>query len=139
VPDPVADGLWAPYDPADVAAQLAAGHSVFVSFTADWCITCKLNEHRVLGNARVLDAFSRLDIARFEADWTRRDEGIRRELERFGRAGVPMYLVYHPETPDRPTRLPELLRIDEVISALSAPRRPATVTPDTPSDSQQSM
>jgi len=78
-----------------------------------------VNERVVLRDARVLDAFEQRDVARFVGDWTRRDETIRAELARFGRAGVPMYLVYDPRRPDRPELLPELLTVDRVLEALA--------------------
>ena len=99
------------------------GQTVFVYFTADWCITCALNEHMVLADVRVQAELDRLGVATFKADWTRRDEKIRAELARFGKAGVPMYLVYHPEAPDRPTLLPELLTVNRLLTALQAPSR----------------
>jgi thiol:disulfide interchange protein DsbD len=113
-------GGWSPYDPADIEESLAEGRTVFVAFTADWCITCKLNERQVLTSDEVREAFSRRNVALFVADWTRRDDAIRAELARFGRAGVPLYLAYHPQDPDHPQVLPELLRIDDVIGAISS-------------------
>jgi thiol:disulfide interchange protein DsbD len=56
----------------------------------------------------------------FIGDWTRRDEAIRAELARFGKAGVPLYLVYSPGAPDRPAVLPELLTVDLFLNALRA-------------------
>ncbi len=106
------------YDPAAVDAELAAGRPVFVVFTADWCITCKVNERLVIADEQVQDELRRLDVAVFEADWTRRDDDIRRQLARFGRAGVPLYLVYAPDAPDAPQVLPEVLRTGGLLAAL---------------------
>jgi thiol:disulfide interchange protein DsbD len=106
------------YDPRAVAAELAEGRPVFVYFTADWCLTCKVNERIVLRDDRVIDELARRNVAMFRADWTRRDDTIRRELARFGRAGVPMYLVYDPRSPERPTLLPELLTVELFLDAL---------------------
>ena len=97
---------------------LAAGSPVFVRFTADWCITCKVNEKVVLSDSTVLAALERGGFERFVADWTRRDETIRSELARYGRAGVPLYLVYHPSRPDDPQLLPELLTVDTTLGAI---------------------
>lgn len=108
------------FDPAEIRQELERGRAVFVYFTADWCLTCKVNEHVVLNDARVQGEIARLDVATFEADWTRRDEGIRAELARFGRAGVPVYLVYAPDDPEHPTLLSELLTVDAVVEALRA-------------------
>ena len=111
---------WQPYSEEAVRAALAAGRPAFVDFTADWCITCQVNERAVLAHPRVREAFRRADVALFVADWTRRDETIRRKLAEFGRAGVPLYLYYPVETPTRPRVLSELLRQDEVIAAIES-------------------
>ena len=92
--------------------------TVFVRFTADWCVTCKVNESVVLEHESVKRAFLQHDVKRLSGDWTLRDETIRAELERHGRAGVPLYLVYDPDHPDRPTLLPELLTRARVIDEL---------------------
>jgi thiol:disulfide interchange protein DsbD len=41
------------FSSADVSAARARGAPVFVYFTAEWCLTCKVNEHAVLSDARV--------------------------------------------------------------------------------------
>ncbi len=109
---------WRTFDPGAVQEELARGRPVFVDFTADWCLTCKANERFVIGDARVQAELERLGVVTFRADWTRRDETIRSELARFGRAGVPMYLLYSPRDPDRPQILPELLTVDLTLNAL---------------------
>jgi thiol:disulfide interchange protein DsbD len=106
------------FDPASISAELEQGRPVFVYFTADWCLTCKVNERVVLADRRVQEELERLDVATFKADWTRRDEAIRAELARFGRAGVPMYLLYPPDAPASPRQLPELLTVDLLVEAL---------------------
>jgi len=109
---------YAAYDEGAIRAELAGGRAVFVRFTADWCITCKVNERVVLDQEPVRDAIARLDVATFEADWTRRDEKIRSVLQRHGKAGVPMYLVFDPRSPERPRVLSELLTVEGLIGEL---------------------
>jgi thiol:disulfide interchange protein DsbD len=124
---PRLEQAWQRFDARAIADQLAAGRPVFVSFTADWCITCKVNEHFVIAHDRVREEFARLDVALFRGDWTRRDERIRSELARFGKAGVPLYLIYGPENPEQPVLMPELLSVERVVDALreAAPAPPA--------------
>lgn len=113
---------WTRYSEDAVARSLAEGRPAFVVFTADWCLTCKMNEVTVLGRERVQEAFRDADYALFEADWTRRDERIRRKLAEFDRAGVPLYLVYSPDRPEAPRVLSELLTSEEVLAAVEAAR-----------------
>ncbi|MBU8895648.1 thioredoxin family protein [Corallococcus sp. M34] len=116
-----------PWDEAAVAAALEAGQPVFIDFTADWCLTCKFNERTVLSREEVRAAFTKYGVAFFVADWTRRDARITAKLADHGRAGVPMYLVLSPSSPDKPEVLSELLTTDSVIEAV---RRAAECGPD---------
>jgi len=107
------------YSAEAVAAELRAGRPVFVEFTADWCLTCKANERLVLASDRVRRELERRHYAVLKADWTRRDEAIRLELARFGKAGVPLYVLWFPREPDAPRVLPELITVDGLVDALS--------------------
>jgi thiol:disulfide interchange protein/DsbC/DsbD-like thiol-disulfide interchange protein len=109
---------WIAYEESAVGEALRAGRPVFVDFTADWCITCQVNKARVLETAEVASVVDELDVAMMIADWTHRDDGIRAKLAEFGKAGVPMYLVYSPHAPGTPKLLPELLTRNLVIDAL---------------------
>jgi len=109
------------YSAEAVRTSLAAGVPAFVVFTADWCLTCKVNERTVLDRPAVREALAAGGYALFKADWTRRDDAIRATLAAFGRAGVPLYLVYDPAAPDEPRVLSELLTQDEVLAALALP------------------
>jgi thiol:disulfide interchange protein DsbD len=126
------ESAWRAFDPGAIRGELDAGRTVFVRFTADWCLTCKANEQLVLADDRVEREFERHNVALFTADWTRRDERIRAELAAHGRAGVPLYLVYSPGAPSDPIVLPELLSIDRVLGAL---RQATTSLPTTPEKS----
>jgi thiol:disulfide interchange protein DsbD len=105
------------WDPQRVAEELARGRTAFVFFTADWCLTCKVNEKLVLSSESVRAELERLDVAVFRADWTRRDEAIRAELARLGRAGVPTYAIHRPGRAE-PLVLPELLTTGRLVAAL---------------------
>jgi len=107
-----------PWSRAGVEAALASGRPAFVYFTADWCLTCKLNERRVLDTDAAHDALSRLGFAVFRADWTRRDATIAAELARLGRAGVPVYALYAAGSSEPPRLLPDLLSQDGFTAAL---------------------
>lgn len=83
-----------PWSEAKVAELRAQGRTVFVNFTADWCITCKVNERVALASTAVASAFASDNVVWLEGDWTRNDPAITQVLTQFGRSGVPLYLVY---------------------------------------------
>ncbi|MFP4624943.1 MAG: thioredoxin family protein, partial [Gemmatimonadota bacterium] len=101
-----------------VDRYLAEGRPVFVDFTAAWCISCQVNERVALNTAAVRAAFDDHDVALLKADWTRRDPAITEALASFGRAGVPLYVLYSPDSTAAPRILPELLTRKIVLDAL---------------------
>jgi thiol:disulfide interchange protein/DsbC/DsbD-like thiol-disulfide interchange protein len=113
----IQDDLWKPWSKERVQTELAKGNSVFVDFTADWCITCKVNENGVLASDTILERLREPGLVALKADWTLRDEDIRLELQKYGKAGVPMYLVFHPREP-RGRLLPELLTQSIILESL---------------------
>lgn len=102
---------------AERLAQLRTeGKTVFVNFTADWCITCKVNERIAINDSSVRAYMQEQGIAWLTADWTREDPAITAELAKFGRNGVPLYLVYQPGV--EAAVLPQLLTPAIVLEAL---------------------
>jgi thiol:disulfide interchange protein/DsbC/DsbD-like thiol-disulfide interchange protein len=67
---------------------------VFVNMTAAWCITCLVNDKAVLSTEAVRNALAARNVAYLKGDWTNRNAEITRVLERHGRSGVPLYLLY---------------------------------------------
>jgi thiol:disulfide interchange protein DsbD len=113
---------WAAWSPDAVSAARAAGRTVFVDFTAAWCISCQVNKKLVLESGSVRHAFADKDVLLLRADWTRQDPTITAALAEFGRNGVPLYLVYRPGQ-DTAQVLPELLTSNVVIEALTSALR----------------
>jgi thiol:disulfide interchange protein DsbD len=106
-----------PWSATAVADATTAGRPVLVNLTADWCVTCKINERAALSSPRVAKAMSAANVAYLVGDWTRRDDAITRELQAHGRSGVPLYLLYRPGKAE-PEILPQLLTEGVVIDAL---------------------
>ena len=111
---------WQPWSEATLQRELAAGRSVFVDFTAAWCVTCQYNKKTVLADEQVLAALDARQVLTLRADWTRRDAAITRALNALGRSGVPVYAVYRPG--QAPQVLSELPSVREVVEALNAQR-----------------
>ena len=97
-----------PFSEARLAALRAEGRPVFAYFTADWCLTCKVNEKATIETQAVADAFAKHKIAVLVGDWTDGDPALGRFIERHNRAGVPLYLWY-AKGAQRPRVLPQIL------------------------------
>jgi thiol:disulfide interchange protein DsbD len=119
---PSADGItldagMEPYSAERLAALRAEGRPVFVDATADWCLTCKVNERLALKDADTSALFKEKNVVLMVADWTRRDAAITEYLASFGRNGVPLYVYYAPQ--EEPLVLPQLLTPGIVQSAIA--------------------
>lgn len=110
---------WEHYVRDEMLKDVARGHTVFVDYTADWCVNCKTN----LSTSIDVDAVKKLmrdnKVVPYEADYTSPNAQIKEDLKHFGKAGVPLYLVYSPGDPDNPQILPEVLTPQIVLDALN--------------------
>ena len=106
---------------AKVASYVQQGKPVFVYFTADWCLTCKVNEAAAIDRSEVRTAFKHAGVKVLSGDWTNGDPVITRFLESRGRAGVPLYLWYVPGKP--PEELPQVLTPAMLIARVQAVQR----------------
>jgi thiol:disulfide interchange protein/DsbC/DsbD-like thiol-disulfide interchange protein len=96
---------------------LASGRPVFINMTAAWCITCLVNERTALSTEAVREALSGKNVAYLKGDWTNRNPEITRLLERFGRSGVPLYVLYRNGR--EPVVLPQILTPSLVLDKLA--------------------
>ncbi|WP_120717657.1 protein-disulfide reductase DsbD family protein [Tsuneonella amylolytica] len=126
-----------PFTEARLAEARASGKPVFVWFTADWCLTCKVNEAAAIEREATRDAFEKAGVVALVGDWTRRDPAITRFLSARGAAGVPLYLWYAPG--GEAEVLPQVLTPDMLVSRAAAPAKgsaaqeaAATVPPAAP-------
>ncbi len=118
----IADGKiqWQSFS-VDLVEKLAAENkTVFVDFTADWCLTCKVNEKAVLATQAIQDALAKYNVITLKADYTNRSPEITRVLHQFGRSGVPLYVVFPAGRPGEPIVLPDgLLTVSMVVNRLA--------------------
>jgi len=96
------------FSEAKLASLRAQNRPVFTYFTADWCLTCKVNERVAIDNAGVQASFAKKNVAVLVGDWTDGDPALGRFIEAHNRAGVPLYL-YYPPGGGEPRVLPQVL------------------------------
>lgn len=108
---------WQPWAPDRVEQLLAADQTVFVDFTAAWCVTCQYNKKTTLADAGVLADLDAKNVVTLRADWTRRDPTITAALAQLRRNGVPVYVFYKKGR--APLVLSEVLSVAEVRQALA--------------------
>ncbi len=110
-PSAEAEGLLPtqPFSQQALDQALAQGHPVFAYFTADWCLSCKVNERVAIEREATRDAFAKAGVVVLKGDWTRRDPAITRYLTARGAAGVPLYVWYGRGAASAPQGLPQVL------------------------------
>ena len=114
------DDVWQPYSAARVAELNAAGRPLLVNFTASWCLTCLVNERNAFSDAAVQEIFRDKKVTLMKGDWTNRDPAITKALAAFGRAGVPLYVVYNSKPgATEPVVLPQIITAGVVRSAFA--------------------
>ena len=111
---------WEPYSVQKLAEYRAQGKSVFVDFTAAWCLSCQVNERVVLDRADVQQAFRKSGVILMRADWTNHDDTITEALAQLGRSSVPDYVLYSGGSANEPQLLPEVLTPGIVFHALQS-------------------
>ena len=110
------------YSPERLAELRASGQPVFINLTADWCITCLVNERVALGSEKLAQLMDNQGIVYLKGDWTNSDPQITALLNQFQRSGVPLYLVY-PRGSGPAQILPQILSESMVIEALTEASR----------------
>ncbi|NUO71259.1 MAG: protein-disulfide reductase, partial [Frateuria sp.] len=126
LPSPVraaqADNGTVAYSPEKLAELRAAGTPVFVDMTADWCVTCKANEHTVLDTAAFRALLQRTGAVYMKGDWTDVNPTIAAFLQQYHSPGVPLYVVF-PRSGGPGRKLPTVLTSGLVEQALTEAAR----------------
>lgn len=100
---------WQPYSKNALEKALQTIQPVFVDFTADWCLSCKVNERIALNVPQTQTLFEKEQVIAFKGDWTARNPEVTEALTAYGRVGVPFYIFYPADRAKPPIILPEIL------------------------------
>ncbi len=106
---------WEPFSKERLEELRKQGTPVFIDYTAKWCLICQTN-HKVLENREVSEKMARLGVVKMLADWTKKNPEISRELQTYGRNGVPLYVLYGKD--GKSVILPQVLTPDTVVHYL---------------------
>ena len=109
---------WKDFATHDVLTMAKEGKTVFVDFTAEWCVTCKAYEKTVIETDEIKAAFAKNCVETVKADYTNEDEEITKWLKKYNRPGVPMYLIIPAGKPDGVITLPDLLTKSSILKGL---------------------
>jgi thiol:disulfide interchange protein len=112
------DGVVA-YTPEKLASLRASDTPVFVDMTADWCVTCKANEHTVLDSDAFRALLKRTGAVYMKGDWTDVNPTISAFLQQYHSPGVPLYVVF-PKHGGLGNQLSTVLTPSMVEQALTA-------------------
>ena len=109
---------WQPYSPERLAQLRSKGQPVFINLTADWCITCLVNERTTLDTEAFYQTLEQNNIAYLKGDWTDSDPEITELLNQYQRSGVPLYLLF-PRGMQEAQILPQILVRASTIDKLN--------------------
>jgi thiol:disulfide interchange protein len=112
-----ASAISVPFSQEKLESLRAEGTPVFVNMTADWCLSCKVNERTTLGTDRFAELLNRTGTTYLKGDWTNEDPAISAFLKQHNAVGVPLY-VYFPAGGAPGRKLPAVLTPDLVAEAL---------------------
>jgi thiol:disulfide interchange protein DsbD len=108
---------WQEYSAERLDALRSQGAAVFVNLSADWCITCLVNERVAMGDEFYASLRSN-NVTYLKGDWTFKDPQITQLLNQYNRNGVPLYLLFSSDSQEAEV-LPQILTESLIVNKLN--------------------
>jgi thiol:disulfide interchange protein DsbD len=109
---------WLTFSTSLVDELYAKQQPMFLDFGAKWCMTCLSNEKTVTTTKEMKAAFKAKHVVLIRGDFTKKNPEMQAFMKKFGRAGVPFYVLYIPG--QEPVLFPEIINIPMVKKALDS-------------------
>jgi thiol:disulfide interchange protein len=129
---------WKPFSREELTRLSAQGKTVMVDFTADWCLTCKVNLKLAVNTHDVLQEVRKNDVVPLLADWTDGSPEIKDVLTSLGSRSIPVLAIYPASRPHQPIVLRDVISKSQIIDALreAGPSRTSTASSPSLPDAQ---
>jgi len=109
---------WTPYSPAELVQAQTEGKTVMVEFTAAWCPSCKYNMYTAINTERVKKVVEKNGVTPLLADWTSRDNVIKKALAELDSVSIPLLAIYPADDPSNVIILRDIITEDQLVKAL---------------------
>jgi thiol:disulfide interchange protein len=109
---------WQPFTPGELARLKTSGNTVLVDFTADWCLTCKLNLKMVIETDDIREALEAKKIVPLLADYTKESPEIKSMLESLKSRSIPLLAIFPADRPDQPIVLRDVITKQQLLQAI---------------------
>ena len=109
---------WQAFDGVKLKEELRKGRTVFVDFTADWCLACKSNKKLAYNTADTLDRVQKHNIVAMKADWTDGSPAIEEWLNAFDSVSIPLAAIFPAGDPLHPIILRDIVVKNEFLRKL---------------------
>ena len=91
---------WQKFNFDNISNEVEGGKVVIVNITADWCLTCKINEKRILKNKTVINKLQKMGIVMITGDYTKNSDTLIEYIKKHNRSGIPLTVIYGPKMPN---------------------------------------
>ncbi len=109
---------WQAFDGVKLKTELRQGRTVFVDFTADWCLACKSNKKLAYNTADTLERVKKHNIVTMKADWTDGSPAIEEWLNAFDSVSIPLAIIFPGDDPLHPIVMRDIVVKNELLRKL---------------------